>query len=79
MKVSKKILALALAGFMTVPFFAGCSSDGGSAQDGGNNGGNSSADGGAASSAGGTFKIGVSVPLQATLLPTEFPLSRAHR
>ncbi len=34
MKVSKKILALALAGFMTVPFLAGCSSDGGS-QNGG--------------------------------------------
>ena len=67
MKVSKKILALALAGFMTVPFFAGCSSDGGDAQDGGNggssNGGNSSADGGEASSAGGTFKIGGIGPL----------------
>ncbi|MDE5577509.1 MAG: ABC transporter substrate-binding protein [Oscillospiraceae bacterium] len=63
MKVSKLIVALALAGFMTVPFFAGCSSDGGDAQDGGSNGGNSSADGGEASSAGGTFKIGGIGPL----------------
>lgn len=65
MKVSKKILALALTGFMTVPFFAGCSSsDGGSAQGGGNNGGNSAAgDSGNASSAGGTFKIGGIGPL----------------
>ncbi|MDE7278823.1 MAG: ABC transporter substrate-binding protein [Oscillospiraceae bacterium] len=63
MKVSKKILALALASFMTVPFLAGCSSDG-DAQDGGNNGGNSAAgDSGDVSSAGGTFKIGGIGPL----------------
>ncbi len=48
MKVSKKILALALAGFMTVPFFAGCSSE---------NGGSGSAE------ASGTFKIGGIGPL----------------
>ena len=64
MKATKKILALALAGFMTVPFLAGCSSDSGN-QDSGNGGssGNSSADGGEASSAGGTFKIGGIGPL----------------
>ena len=63
MKATKKILALALAGFMTVPFFAGCSSDGGN-QDGGNSGGNSAAgDSGETSSAGGTFKIGGIGPL----------------
>lgn len=65
MKVSKKILALALAGFMTVPFFAGCSSDGDSQDGGSNNGGNSAAgdSGDTSSAAGGTFKIGGIGPL----------------
>ncbi len=58
MKVSKKILALALAGFMTVPFLAGCSSDGDSNQDGGNSAG----DNGDVSSAS-VFKIGGIGPL----------------
>lgn len=62
MKVTKKFLALALAGFMTVPFLAGCSSDDG-AQDGGNAGNSSSNDGGDASTAAGTFKIGGIGPL----------------
>lgn len=58
MKVSKKILALALAGFMTVPFLAGCSSDGGS-----QNGGDNSADGGEDVSSASVFKIGGIGPL----------------
>ncbi|MCM1022756.1 MAG: ABC transporter substrate-binding protein [Prevotella sp.] len=67
MKVSKKILALALAGFMTVPFLAGCSSDDGS-QSGGNGGNSDSSDsadngGDVSSSAAGTFKIGGIGPL----------------
>jgi len=59
MKVSKKILALALAGFMTVPFLAGCSSDGNSSQNGGDN----SADGGEDVSSASVFKIGGIGPL----------------
>ena len=58
MKVSKKILALALAGFMTVPFLAGCSSDGGS-----QNGGDNSADGSDDVSSASVFKIGGIGPL----------------
>lgn len=65
MKVSKKILALALSGFMTVPFFAGCSSEDGSSSD---NGGTAAADNGGAAAdgetaSGGTFKIGGIGPL----------------
>ncbi len=65
MKVSKKILALALAGFMTVPFFAGCSSNEGSAPAGGGEtaaADNDSAEGGNAAS-GDVFKIGGIGPL----------------
>ncbi len=68
MKVSKKILALALAGFMTVPFFAGCSSDEGGAS---GNDGTAAADGAAGDGAaedgntasGEVFKIGGIGPL----------------
>lgn len=64
MKVSKKILAMALAGFMTVPFFAGCSS---SDDNSGNSGAagttaerNSEDNGGSSAS---VFKIGGIGPL----------------
>lgn len=66
MKVSKKILALAMAGFMTVPFFAGCSSgEGASASTGADTGADAGADGGdsAGTASGGTFKIGGIGPL----------------
>ena len=59
MKVSKKILALALAGLMTVPFLAGCSSDGNGSQNGGDN----SADGSDDVSSASVFKIGGIGPL----------------
>lgn len=57
MKVSKKILAMALAGFMAVPCLAGCSNNDNG--DSANNGGNSD-NGGASAS---VFKIGGIGPL----------------
>ena len=64
MKVSKKILAAVLAGFMTVPFLAGCSSS----DDNGDNGGaagTTAADnaGDNGSSSASVFKIGGIGPL----------------
>ncbi len=64
MKVSKKILAAVLAGFMTVPFLAGCSSSDDSSSSGGAAGttaaGDTADNGGSSAS---VFKIGGIGPL----------------